>query len=43
MKLYTELSDLAQIGQFHRIKFEQVLILEFQLYKLSLRDFIKMY
>ena len=31
-------SDLAQIAQVHSIKYLQILIVEFQLYKLSLRE-----
>ena len=39
MKIYTELkfSDMERVGQIRGIKYEQILIFEFHLYKLSLR------
>ena len=35
-----QFSDLAQIGQIHGIEYFRILIFEFQLHKLSLRDFL---
>ena len=32
------MTKLNQMGQIHGIKYKQILYLEFQLYKLSLRD-----
>ena len=34
-----EFRDLAQIGHIQRFEYQQILTLEFQLHKLSLRDF----
>ena len=42
MNIYREFSlvNLAQIGQIHGIKYQQILIFEFQLYNLLVKDFL---
>ena len=35
-----QFSELAQIGQIYGIEYLRILIFEFQLHKLSLRDFL---